>query len=127
MMKKEPINNVRIEIPINISDKLDLAKKVNEKTLALGTLSPLASLDWITQGPNIAIAIEVHNEAEDLRRKMEKLYEQRDILLYPIDDLLKQSRDLLKAVYRKEPFKIGDFGYNVNSTPPKSNKKKDGE
>jgi hypothetical protein len=127
MMKKEPINNVRIVIPINISDKLDLAKKVNEKTEALGASSPLASLDWATQGPNIAIALEVHNEAEDLRRKMEKLYEQRDTLLYPIDDLLKQSRDLLKAVYRKEPFKIGDFGYNVNSTPPKNNNKKDEE
>ena len=122
-MKKEPINTIRTEIPDNIPEKLELAKRVNEKHLALGNLSPLNILDWANVGPQIEIAAKYHKDAEELRRQMEEFYKKRDEILYPIDDLLKQSRDLLKSIYRKEPFKIGEFGFNIDSTPAKKSKK----
>ena len=115
-MAKKEINQVRVIIPNNPKEKLDLAARVFSKHSSLGPTSPLSPLDWSVHGPNINNALVLNDKAEDLKRQMEQAYEQRDLLLEPIDDLLKQSRDMLKSVYRKEPRKIGEFGYTVNSS-----------
>jgi hypothetical protein len=116
-MKKKPINKIRVVIPNNPKDKLDLATKVDAKNTEMGSDSPLKTLTWSEQGPHIAEALEFHNQAEELVRQAEKIFEKRDLLIEPIDDLLRQSRDMLKAAYRAEPRRIGDFGYEVNDTP----------
>ncbi len=115
-MKKKPINAVNIVIPKSPKEILDLADLVNKKHVDLGVDSPLNPLTWDVQAPNIPLARKFHDQAEDLKRQAEEMYEQRDLLLGPIDDLVKQSRDLLKSVYRNEPRKIGEFGYTVNDT-----------
>lgn len=114
---KKAINKVRIVIPKNPKEMLELAAKIYAKNEAVGAQSPLTSLDWADLGPKIQEALEFHNEAEELKKQMEKLYEQRNKILLPVDDLVKQSRDLLKAIYRSEPRKIGDYGFEVNDTP----------
>ena len=119
---KKPINSVRIEVPRNPKEKIELSRRIYDADHALGNASPLASIDWTSQDANIAKAIELHNKAEVLTRELEKIYKERDTLLVVIDDLVKQSRDVLKGVYRKEPFKLGEFGFNVNSTPQKPKK-----
>ena len=114
---KKAINSVRVVLPENPKEMLDLAAVIYEKHLAAGAQSSLSSLNWADLGPKITDAIKFHNEAEELRKQMEKLYEQRNQILEPIDDLVKQSRDLLKVVYRSEPRKMGDYGFVVNDTP----------
>ena len=113
-MKKQ---TVRVVLPENPKEMLDLAAVIYEKHQAAGAQSPLAGLSWNDLGPKITDAIKFHNEAEELRKQMEKSYEQRNLILAPIDDLVKQSRDLLKAIYRSEPRKMGDYGFVVNDTP----------
>ena len=114
---KKAINSVRVVLPENPKEMLDLAAVIYEKHLAAGAQSSLTSLNWADLGPKITDAIKFHNEAEELRKQMEKLYEQRNQILEPEDDLVKQSRDLLKVVYRSEPRKMGDYGFVVNDTP----------
>ncbi len=122
---KKPINSVRVVIPTNPKEKLELAKKISDKNTALAAQSPLATLKWDAIGPKIPDALQFHSQAEALRLQMEALYEKRDLILDEVDDLVKQSRDLLKAIYRNEPHRMGEFGFEVNNTPPPA--KKDGQ
>ncbi|NVN94791.1 MAG: hypothetical protein HXX18_05860 [Bacteroidetes bacterium] len=119
---KKPINSVRIEVPRNPKEKIELSRRIFDANKALGNASPLTSIDWTSQDANITKAGALNKKAEDLTREIEKIYEDRDALLVVIDDMVKQSRDILKGVYRKEPFKLGEFGFNVNSTPQKPKK-----
>ncbi len=108
--------SVRVKISKSPENILNLAKMVAEKNMLQGPASPLNSLNWNSQMPNIDRAIEFHKQAKEYQRMAEQAHEQRDNLIKPLDDLLKQSRDLLKAVYRHEPKKLGEFGYTVNDT-----------
>lgn len=108
--------SVRVKIPANAEELLKLAQLIFEQHASLGTNSPLNVLDWANQDAKIAKAIKLHLEAEELRRKADLKYKERDALVAPIDDLVKQSRDLLKALYRKEPKKLGEFGFEVVDT-----------
>ena len=119
---KKPINSVRIEVPRNTKEKIELSRRVFDADKSLGNSSPLAFLNWASQDANITKAGKLNEKAEALERELEKIYEDRDALVVVIDDMVKQSRDILKGVYRNEPFKLGEFGFNVNSTPQKPKK-----
>jgi cell division protein ZapA (FtsZ GTPase activity inhibitor) len=108
---------VRIKVERNPEQLLKLAEMVYARHQELGASSPLAPLDWVVVGPTIVQTLKLHLEAEELKRKWEQKYRERDALLEPIDELVKQSRDLLKALYKKEPKKLGEFGYTVDDTP----------
>ncbi|TAF74097.1 MAG: hypothetical protein EAZ53_10265 [Bacteroidetes bacterium] len=108
--------SVRVKLGKNPEETLNLAKLVAEKNQLLGPASPLNTLNWNMQMVNIDRALELHKQAKEYQRMAENAHEQRDILVGPLDDLLKQSRDLLKAVYRHEPKKLGEFGFTVNDT-----------
>lgn len=85
---------------------LELAAKVYDKHLADVTASPLNTLtdyDWAKTGPTIANALAKHNEAEELKGKMEAAYNERDLLIPTIGEILKSSRNLLKALNSKNP------------------------
>ncbi|GAB4340698.1 MAG: hypothetical protein OHK0038_20250 [Flammeovirgaceae bacterium] len=107
----------RVEIPVNTEELLRLAQIIYEKHQTLGNASPLSALDWDKLGTKINETLMLHLEAEELKRKSELKYRERDALLKPIDALVKQTRDLLKALYRSEPKKLGEFGFNVDDTP----------
>jgi len=62
-------------------------------------------------------ALATHKRAGELKRLMEQAYKQRDALLEPVDAIIRQSRDVLKGIYRNEPRKIGEFGFNVVAAP----------
>lgn len=117
MMAKK---SIRVKIPTNAGVKLNLAKKIYEKHQLDGADSPLKTLkdyNWDEIGPDIVEALSAHNEAEELRIKWEKAYEKRDNLMGDIDNVIKVSRDLLKAVNKKNPRQLGDWGFDVNNSP----------
>lgn len=110
----------RITISRNVQEVLELAEMIYRKHQELGKNSPLNTLDWTTQGPKVATALAAHRRAEELKRQAERAYEERDAMLKSIDEIVKQTRDVLKGVYRNEPKKLGEFGFDViNSVRPK--------
>jgi hypothetical protein len=114
---------VRVKVSRNAEELLRLAELVANKHQELGDASPLKPLDWDLQAKNIGKALELHKQAKEYQRLAEQAHEQRDVLVTPLDDLLKQTRDLLKALYRAEPKKLGEFGFQVDDTPRKKKAK----
>lgn len=111
---------VRIVIPTNIGELLKLAKLVYKKHQADGANSHLHSLEdykWDEAGPNLELAAAKHEEAEELSRRAELAYRERDRLIGGVPDMLRASRDLLKAIFKKTPKKLGEWGFEVNDTP----------
>jgi hypothetical protein len=110
----------RINIPKNVEEHLALAQKVFDKHQLDGknsVLSTLADLDWNAIGPKIANCLAKHREAEECRRKMDEAYRERDLVLPEIEEILRASKSLLKAVYTKNPKKMGEWGFSVDDTP----------
>jgi len=111
--------NQRVNIPRNAAQELDLAKKIYAKHIAMAATSPLASLQthtWTVNGPQVANALTLHAQAEDLKRQAEEAYRKRDVLLAEIDQSVKASRDLLLAVYRDNPKILGEWGFEVDDS-----------
>lgn len=109
----------RVPVPRSTGQLLELAQAIYQKHQTDGPASPLKTLtdfNWDLIGPNIGPALAKNNEAEMLRRQMEKCYEERDHLMGDIDSVVRVSRDLLKAVNKKNPRKLGDWGFDVNDT-----------
>jgi len=107
----------RVVIPTKPDQALDLAKKVYAKHTAMAATSPLNVLQthtWAVNGPQVANALTLHAQAEDLARQTEEAYRKRDVLLAEIDHSLKASRDLLLGVYRDNPKILGEWGFEVN-------------
>ena len=107
---------VRVQISKNAEKLLSLAELVAKRHLELGAESPLKVLDWDKQAEIVKTALDLHKQAKEYQRLSEQAHEKRDILIAPLDDLLKQSRDLLKALYRTELKKLGEFGFVVDES-----------
>ena len=110
----------RIAIPTNVEENLQLAGKVYEKHQKDGAssiLNNLDDMDWNAMGPNIALCLQKHLEAEDLKRKTEEAYRTRDLYLPQLNELLRASKGLLKGVYSKNPKKLGEWGFSVDDSP----------
>jgi hypothetical protein len=112
----------RIAISRNTGQMLELAQKVYRKHVADGNDSQLKALEgdpWQTAGPNISAATARHNEAEELKGQMEAAYRERDMLASPIEEALKSSRNLLKALNAKNPKRLAEWGFEVDDTTKK--------
>ncbi|HNW52168.1 MAG TPA: hypothetical protein PKH79_13875 [Prolixibacteraceae bacterium] len=118
-------SNYRVVIPSSPGDLLNLANSVYKKHQELGASSPLNSMQsnkWDDNGPSVATALGYQEQAEELKRQSEKLNKQRDLLLAPIKESVRASRDLLLGIYRDNPRVLGDWGYEVNSGGTSSTK-----
>ena len=116
----------RVKIPTNPSELLSLAAGVYAKHVADGATSPLKELEdnnWTDNGPGIANAITLDNNAKQMEKDLEELYRQRDILIAPIALTVKASRDLLIGKYPTNYKKLGDWTFIVDDSP-KAKKKK---
>ncbi|NEW85394.1 MAG: hypothetical protein GZ094_23950 [Mariniphaga sp.] len=109
----------RVTIPRNAEEVLTLASKVYFRHQADGDASPLRNLDginWLNLGPTIEPALAKHREAEALKAQMEKAYRERDIYLPAIDEAVRASSVLLKALNQKNPKRLSDWGFNVDDS-----------
>ncbi len=112
--------SIRIVIPSNVGELLNLASLIFAKHQSDGAASPLHALaddPWDEFGPKIQEAIAKHQEAEEFMRRAEQAYRDRDRLVGDLSSLIKRTRDLLKAIYKKIPKKLGEWGFIVNDTP----------
>ena len=109
----------RVVLSKNVKENLDLAQKIYDKHVALGTGSPLLILegiDWSLFGPKVADAAKAHSAAEDFKSKMEDSYQKRDVLMPEVTNALKKSIALLKASAGSNTKKLGDWGINVDDS-----------
>ncbi len=115
----------RIKRPASPKKLLDLAAAIYQKHLADGSASPLYNLEginWDEIGPMAIQASEHHNKAEEHKRKMEEEYRSRDNLIIHITQANNATKALLKAIFPKNPKKLGDWGYDIDdSIPTKKN------
>ncbi|MFZ4550065.1 MAG: hypothetical protein ACOYN4_21625, partial [Bacteroidales bacterium] len=74
---------------------------------------------WSEVGPITQICLKTHEDAEALSRRAEELYRKRDDMLGQIDAAVKASRDVLSGIYRDVPKTLGNWGFEVDDTPPK--------
>ena len=92
---------------------MELAKRVRAKHHADGEASLLKILDWEEATTAIDEALINHEKAERMRREMREAYQQRDLRLRTIADTMRNSRDILSGVYKKQMKVLGQWGYEV--------------
>ena len=112
-------STVRVNIPKNAEELLDLAGSVYKKHTDLATASPLSAMvshKWADNGPKVAPCLQLHKQAEELKRQAEEAYRQRDLMLGGITESVKASRDLLLGVYRETPKTLGEYGFEVDDS-----------
>ena len=117
---------VRVDIPSNPSDKLNLAGRIYAKHTADAENSLLNAMQthkWEANGPEVANALSLHQQAEDLQRQANLAYRKRDLLLSEIDESIKSSRDLLLGIFRDNPKELSQWGFDVSDTPKAAAKK----
>ena len=114
---------VRVKIGKNVEEILKLANLIATKHNELGEKSPLKPLGWEEHIENISKALDAHKQAKEYERLAEQAYEQRNNVVKPITELVKRSRDLLKALYHGETKNLGEFGFEVDDTPRKKKTK----
>ena len=116
----------RLHIPKSTGDMLRLADKVYKKHEAdkgASLLNNIDGLDWTKNGPNIALALQKHDEAETLKGQMEEAYRMRDLYADGIAASLRQSGSGLKGMFPNNPKKLAEWGFSVDDTPPAKKKK----
>lgn len=117
----------RVVISRNAEESLDLASKILKKHTSMGASSPLNSMQnhtWAVNGPQVATALTLHQQAEEYKRLAEETYRKRDLIMEEITESLKSSRDILLGVYRDNSKILGEWGFEVNDTRKKTEKKK---
>ncbi len=107
----------KVTIPTNVQELLELADFIQAKHSEDGESSVLSAMpdntiaDMQTKADT---CLQHHLHAEELRRQMELAYRERDLLFKPIAETVKATRDLLLGVHRKNPKKLGDWGFVVS-------------
>ena len=104
----------RVKIPTRDAKALlDLANKVREKHLTDGDASPLKILNWDNIIPAIDEAVKTDEMALKLKREKLKMYQQRARRLDAVANIMRNSRDILTAVYSDEMKALGTWGFDV--------------
>lgn len=121
-----PNPKFRIPIPRNPSKFLSLAADIYESHLNKGDESPFKLLNknnWAENGEKIAVCLALHERAEEMKRKMEEAYAERNLLLNDIIKTVRASRDLLLGINNDNPKQLLDWGFEVNDSPHRKKKK----
>lgn len=112
-------SNGRVNIPKSPKELLELAKTIYAKHQADGTTSKLNGLegyDWDAVGPTIISCLEKTVLADELSKKAESAYNDRNQLLGPIEDITRKSSQMLKGIFPNNPKKLLEWGYDVSDT-----------
>ena len=114
----------RVAIPENPGELLTLAAAVYAQDQKHGDKSPLRVLEgpntWATTGPTVAVAQKLQAEIDQQERSLKVLYGQRQPYLDAIGPLVRASRDTLLGVHSQNPARVGDYGFDVATTPAAS-------
>lgn len=115
---------MRIEIPKSPDDCIALAAKVLAKHLDDAAASPLSGLGMADMAGKNATADSQNKQSKDLARQSQLCTENRDLALGKdtskegtVRFYLNSVRDTLLGKYRANPSQLGDWGFDVATTP----------
>jgi len=111
---------MRVLLSLNHIEILKLANQILKKHNEDGPNSPLKALkdhSWEEEGEKINPCLSKHLEAEDYRKKMEEAYKERDRLLNPLTEIVKESRDKLVELYRSDLKQLEQWGFTIEDKP----------
>lgn len=117
---------MRVPIPRNPEELIRLGSSVFKKHVQDADASPLKSMkdyNWETEGPKLDKALAKHNEAEELKKKMEAAYKERDLLLANTVPIIRASRDILAGINSQNMKRLGDWGFTVEASAVAARKK----
>ena len=117
---------MRVAIPKNPEELIKLGSAIFKKHVADGDASPLNALkdySWTKEGPSLEKALVKHNEAEELKMKMEAAYKERDLILGNIPAIIRASRDILAGANSQNMKRLGEWGFSVEASPAPAKKK----
>ena len=109
-------SNVRVNIPTNPTEQIDLLGKVAAHHAELGAASPLSPLKWTAINAALADAKTHDDEAAKLEKLTEKEYRARDVSMPAVTQALRDARDTLLVANRDNPKALGDFSFVVDDT-----------
>ncbi len=113
----------RIPIPnkTDVFGTLTLAAKLYEKHQTDGADSVIRGelkTDLEAVGPDIALGLKYHAQAEAMKKKLEDLYELRDNIADRARPVVQRSSKSLQGEYgTKNLRRMGDHGFIVDDTP----------
>lgn len=119
--------NVRVIIPRNADELIELGESIVAKHNEDPLTSPLAGLDMAAFATAVTAAAAKSDEVKQLRRDAETATEDRDTLLGHRRDqntntpgtvlnFVVRSREILLGAYKGNEQRLGDFGYEVNQS-----------
>jgi hypothetical protein len=115
---------VRIEIPRDPSEGITLLGKAKEQHEALGAASPLKELEWEKIIlPAYARALAHDSKADEYHAKAETETGERNKDMPVVNESLRSIRDVLFGIYRANPKKLTEFGFNVSDSPAENGDK----
>ena len=112
----------RVNIPSNVEKLILLSQAILAKHVALGAASPLSGLKITDWTANTATADTQNKRAVQLRRDAETATQNRDNAISDNTDPLgvefnvKSARDILMALYKGSEQKLGDWGFDVDTS-----------
>ena len=119
------MQKLRVTIPKRKRELIKLAQNVLNKHQRDAENSKLSVLNWDIIAEKIQQVIVMHEEAEELSRKVKLVNEQRDLLLGDVKNHMRNSRDVLTGIFKKEMKHLGEWGYTVIESPRKTKLKKE--
>ena len=119
---------VRVNIPSNAQELIILMRKVLARHAADGAKSPLNAINVKDFAAKVTTAETANNLAQKLRHESETANEERNLALGIANGqisstngtalyYLKGVREILLGVYKGREHKLGDWGFNVDTSP----------
>jgi len=118
-----PNQNFSVTIPVNPQELIGLSERTLTKHAADGANSVLSALDMADMQAKTTLAKIRDAQAGQLNRDKETAFEARDLALG--DDTgtegtvifyVTSARDILLGIYKGKEHKLGDWGFEVNSS-----------
>ena len=115
-------NKPRIPLPNKKDPKgvLDLAAAILNKHTADGAASAVRGelkADFDAVSAKIAQGLSYHEQALVMKKKLEDLYEKRDLIVDDFVPLNQRVSKSLQGEYSKNLRRMGDHGFTVDDTP----------
>ena len=115
--------NMRVNIPTNPEQLIKLAQQIKDKHAADGATSPLAGLNMADMSTKTTTADTENKQAAKSRRDAEKSTQNRDLALGvgagtagTVDAYVRSARDILLGINKGNEQKLGDWGFEVDTS-----------
>ncbi|WP_320052591.1 hypothetical protein [uncultured Acetobacteroides sp.] len=110
---------MKIVIPTNLDKRAKLAKDIMGRATQDGEKSPIKTIISDPLKAKIETVEVKAKQANEYRRQVEVLIEERNNLMKEVDQFIRSSRDILTGIFPNEPKKLTEYGFEVDENRSK--------